>query len=33
MQHLLEGRPLLEGGACFNVDTKRCDAYLRVVLI
>ena len=28
-QRLLEWRCLLEGGAYFNIDTKKCYAYLR----
>ena len=27
VRHLLKGGLLLEGGAYFNVDTQRCDAY------
>ena len=33
VRRLLERRRLLEGGAYFNVDTKRCGAYQRAVLI
>ena len=33
MQLLSEGRCLLEGGAYFNVETQRCDAYLTAALI
>ena len=30
MRYLLEGRRLLERGAYFNVDPRRCGAYLRL---
>ena len=33
MQHLLEGRRLLEGAAYFNEDNKGCSAYYRVTII